>query len=427
MVDGERVAYFSMELALDKGMPTYSGGLGVLAGDTVRAAADLKVPMVAVTLLHRKGYFFQVLDVDGQQSEEPVEWVVGDFVKAMDPRVTVTIEGRSVHLRAWRYEVKGVGDFTVPVYLLDADLPENTTWDRTLTDSLYGGDSRYRLCQEVILGIGGVRMLRALGYDRIVRFHMNEGHASLLGLELLEERHAGSAAAAVTPEDVAAVRQQCVFTTHTPVPAGHDQFPMDLAAQVLGEHAAFEMKDVFCCDGALYMTYLGLSLSHYVNGVAKKHGEISQHMFAPYVIDSITNGVDAATWTSKPFQELFDRHISGWREDNFSLRYALGISSWEVWAAHAQAKEQLLTYVNREANVGMDRDVLTLGFARRAAAYKRGDLLFHDLDRLRKIVRETAPLQVVFAGKAHPHDAAGKELLKRIFRAKSDVAGDVRV
>ena len=174
MSESAKVAYFSMEIGLDAEMPTYSGGLGILAGDTIRAAADFRVPMVAMTLLHRKGYFYQRLDPSGWQTEQPAEWVVDDFVKEMPQRACVAIEGRSVHLRAWKFDVDGIGDFQVPVYFLDTDLPENSDWDRRLTDHLYGGDSHYRLCQEVILGIGGVRMLRALGYDQIERFHMNE-------------------------------------------------------------------------------------------------------------------------------------------------------------------------------------------------------------------------------------------------------------
>src|SRR5713101_1668796 len=182
------IAYFSMEIGLEAGVPTYSGGLGVLAGDTIRAAADLKIPLVAVTLLHRKGYFYQRLDASGRQSEEPAEWVIEDFLREMPPRVSVTVEDRTVQLRCWQYEVMGASGFTVPVYFLDTDLPDNTDWDRILTHFLYGGDRHYRLCQEVVLGIGGVRMLRALGYDNIARFHMNEGHASLLTLELLDEK-----------------------------------------------------------------------------------------------------------------------------------------------------------------------------------------------------------------------------------------------
>ena len=416
-----------MEIALEPGIPTYSGGLGVLAGDTIRAAADRGLPMVAVTLLYRKGYFYQCLDADGWQSEQPAKWVPEDFLEELPERVSVTIEGRPVHLRGWRYDLKGVTGAVVPVYLLDSDLDENTDWDRTLTDSLYGGDSRYRLCQEVILGIGGVRILRALGHDKIARFHMNEGHASLLTVALLDEQAQRAGRTVFNQEDIEAVRRQCVFTTHTPVAAGHDRFPVAMAMQVLGRDEFMAMKEVFCCDDALNMTYLALNVSHYVNGVAKKHGEVSRLMFAGYAIDAITNGVHVPTWTSPPFGALFDRHIPGWREDSFNLRYALSIPMQEVWSAHCSAKGQLISFVNRHNNAGLDMHDLTLGFARRAASYKRGDLLFHDIERLKEVVAKTGRIQVVYAGKAHPADQEGKELIKRIFQAKDTLRGDIRI
>ena len=422
------IAYFSMEIALEASMPTYSGGLGVLAGDTVRAAADLHIPMVAVTLLHRQGYFSQRLDAHGWQHEEPVAWVVHDFVQERPARAAVTIEGRTVHLRAWQYMVRGVGGFTVPVYFLDADLQDNAAGDRTLTGTLYGGEAHYRLCQEVLLGIGGVRMLRALGYTALSRFHMNEGHASLLALELLDEHARRGGRPAFTHDDVEVVRQQCVFTTHTPVPVGHDQFPLALVERVLGPRTAFHTTpEVFCCEGVLNMTYLALNLSHYVNGVAKKHGEVARHMFAHYVIDAITNGVHAATWTSAPFQILFDRYIPGWREDNFSLRYALSIPNHEVWDAHLTAKRQMLQHVNHATQAGMEVDVLTVGFARRATAYKRMDLLFQDVERLQHLATHAGGLQIIYAGKAHPQDHQGKELIQHVYAVKDRLKHNIKI
>jgi glycogen phosphorylase len=427
MNNAKKIAYFSMEIGLESGMPTYSGGLGVLAGDTIRAAAELNVPMVAVTLLHREGYFYQKLDSDGVQTEEPVQWVVEDFLEPLEPTVTVNLEGRDVKLKAWKFDVPGFGKNAVPVYFLDTKLPENGDWDRTLTDDLYGGDTYYRLCQEVILGIGGARMLRALGHDQIERFHMNEGHAAFLTLELLQQQCREAARGSVPAEDIDAVRQKCVFTTHTPVPAGHDTFPMEAVRRVLGNHLGLQAGGQIWHDEALNMTHLALTLSHYINGVAKKHGEVSSHMYAPYRIDSITNGVHAATWTSEPFRALFDKFIPGWRQDNFSLRYALSIPAQEVWEAHLEAKRQLIHYVNRETNEGMDVETLTLGFARRAADYKRADLLLSDVDRLRDIHSKAGPFQVIYAGKAHPKDRSGKELIQRIFQAIKALKEDVKV
>ena len=445
------VAYFSMEIALEAGLPTYSGGLGVLAGDTIRSAADMKVPMVAVTLLHRKGYFYQRLDTSGWQTEEPAEWVVEDYLEEQPPRVTVHLEGRPVQIRAWKYEVQGISGATVPVYLLDCDLPENTEWDRKLTHYLYGGDSWYRLCQETVLGFGGVRMLRALGYNGLTRFHMNEGHASLLTVELLYEQarkanrktdrgrgHRGGAAA---------------VHLHHPHPGARRPRPISGGDGPAADGAARNSTSTFptswspalptkSCGAAtatgrgekpirsgdmLNMTYLALNLSHYVNGVAKKHAEVSRQMFAEYQVDAITNGVHAATWTGPAFQALFDRHISGWREDNFSLRYALGIPSTEVWQAHCAAKRELVQYVNHETNAGLDVDVLTLGFARRAAAYKRADLLFRDEARLRGIAAKAGRLQIVYAGKAHPQDQEGKHLIQRIFQARDALRNDIHI
>ena len=262
------VAYFSMEVGLDARIPTYAGGLGVLAGDTLRSAADLGVPMVCVTLLHRKGYFRQVLDQSGRQSENSVDWSVAEFMVEQPERAVVSIEGRPVNIRCWRYEIRGHRSF-VPVYLLDTDLPGNAEWDRTLTHYLYGGDSRYRFCQECVLGIGGVRMLRALGFLEIDRFHMNEGHSSLLVMELLAEQLHAAGRRQPTDADVRAVRSSCVFTTHTPVAAGHDQFPMDTARQVLGESPLFSIPERCCLGGLLNLTYLALNFpeSEYLKGL----------------------------------------------------------------------------------------------------------------------------------------------------------------
>jgi glycogen phosphorylase len=421
------IAYFSMEIALEPAIPTYAGGLGVLAGDTIRSAADLGVPLLAVTLLHRKGYLSQRLDASGWQREESVEWKVSKFLEELPQRIQVAIEGRTVHIRAWKYVVTGISNCTVPVFFLDCDLPENSPWDRTLTDFLYGGDSYYRICQEVILGIGGLRMLRALGFPHLNRFHMNEGHASLLGLELLDESARRAGRAIFNHDDVEAVREQCVFTTHTPVAAGHDQFAQEFVNRVLGRPELFDMKEVFCCDHVLNMTYLALNLSHYVNGVAKKHAETSQLMFARYKIDAITNGVHAATWTSLPFRELFDRHIPGWRADNFSLRFAQNIPREEIWSAHTQAKQRLIDVVNQRTNASFDCDAFTLGFARRATPYKRAMLVLSDIARLKNIAATGGKLQIIYSGKAHPNDIAGKELIQRIVHERDSLKPDIKL
>ncbi|MCR4438463.1 MAG: alpha-glucan family phosphorylase [bacterium] len=423
----EVVAYFSMEIGLQQEIPTYSGGLGVLAGDTIRSAAAMRVPLVAVTLLHRKGYFRQELDEQGRQVERPVAWDVESHLVETKARVPLTIEGRTVYVRAWKYVVCGASGFGVPVYFLDTDLPENSDWDRTLTHYLYGGDAHYRLCQEAVLGIAGVRILRALGHQRVIRYHMNEGHAALLTLELLADRMRQQGKDRPDEEDIEAVRRLCVFTTHTPVPAGHDKFDLGLVQRVLGAHEAMGLPELYSHEGVLNMTFLALNLSHYINGVAKRHQEVSRHMFAQYSIDSITNGVDVAMWASAPFQELFDAYIPGWRDDSFSLRYALSIPRARIWEAHMAIKQRLIDRVNEETGAGMTYDVFTLGFARRATAYKRADLIFRDMARLRQIAGKVGPLQIIFAGKAHPRDEEGKQLIMRIFRAKEELKDAIRI
>ena len=426
-MNARSIAYFSMEVALDPAMPTYAGGLGVLAGDTIRSAADLEVPMVAVSLLYRHGFLKQHIDTSGWQHAEPCAWDVAAFVRELPTRVSVEIEGRTVHLRAWEFFVKGVGGFRVPVFLLDSDLPENMEWDRALTHVLYGGDAHYRICQEVILGIGGVRLLKALGFKNLQRFHMNEGHAALLGLELLDESAKAAGRQTFNREDVDAVRHRCVFTTHTPVAAGHDRFPAELVNRVLRRPELFEHQDVFCCEGLLNMTFLALNLSHYVNGVAKKHAEVSRLMFAPYKIDAITNGVHAATWVSGPMGKVFDQHISGWQADNFSLRFAHSISRGEIWTAHSEAKRQLLEYVKAKTGTVLDENVLTIGFARRATAYKRANLIFHDTERLKAICRNVGKLQLIFSGKAHANDPDGKSQIQQILQTRDLLKNDVPI
>jgi starch phosphorylase len=421
------IAYFSMEIGLEPGMRTYAGGLGILAGDTIRAAADLKAPIVGITLLHRKGYFRQSIDLTGWQKEEPEPWPIDRFLKEMPQRTSVAIEGRTVYLRSWRYEATGVGGFKVPVYFLDSDLPENSEWDRSLSHFLYGGDQRYRLCQEVILGIGGVRILRVLGYDEIQKFHMNEGHSSLLAIELLDETAREVGRDNITRDDIESVREKCIFTTHTPVASGHDQFPPELVSRVLGRQEFLEMKDVFCCEGRVNMTYVALNLSGFVNGVAKSHREISQLKFGAYSIDSITNGVHIDTWLTKPFRELYDHHIPGWKQDNFTLRYALSIPKNEIWEAHTRSKEMLIDFVNQQTGLEMKHDVLTLGFARRATEYKRWNLIFQDTERLKRIASQNGGLQIVYSGKAHPQDHAGKEAIQNVLRLRESLKPNLKL
>ncbi|MFA4947096.1 MAG: alpha-glucan family phosphorylase [Candidatus Krumholzibacteriia bacterium] len=411
-----KIAYFSMEIGIDEHIPTYSGGLGILAGDTLKSCADLKVPIVGVTLLSENGYFYQKIDGDGNQIELPINFNVADILEPLSATASVTIENRTVRIRIWRYSLKGVTGHTVPVLFLDTNLEENGEWDRTLTKYLYGGDNKYRLAQEIVLGIGGVRALQALGIETIERYHMNEGHAAMLTLELFREA-----------KDLERVRQRCLFTTHTPVAAGHDQFDLAFARPMLGEMLPDSLVPEVTFEGKLNMTMLALHFSHYVNGVAKKHGEVSRVMFPGYTIDSITNGVHSVTWTSEPFKRLFDTHMPGWRADSYILRSALAIDKQEIWSAHMEAKRELIDFVNSRYNAGLAYESFTIGFARRQTAYKRPDLLISDIPKLVQIAEHAGPIQIIYAGKAHPKDASGKESIRKIIDAAKTIQGKVKI
>jgi starch phosphorylase len=421
------IAYFSMEIGIKNDIPTYSGGLGILAGDTIKSAADLNLPLVAVTLITHKGYFNQELDNKGWQREKPVIWDPAKYMTLLPEKARVQIEGRDVYIQAWLYTVVSPTGGKVPILFLDTDLPENAPRDREITDYLYGGDSTYRIKQEVVLGMGGVRMLQALEFH-IKKYHMNEGHASFLALELLHrfKRDIESVWDERSVWDVARVRDLCVFTTHTPVEAGHDKFPYPLVKQVLGVIIPFDVLQDLAGRDSLNMTRLALNLSKYINGVAKKHGEVSQHMFPGYRIHAITNGVHTFTWTCSEMAKLFDKYIPGWAIEPELFVRSGNIPELELWEAHRETKRKLIEYVGQATGEVMDPNDLTIGFARRATAYKRPHLLFHDIDRLMRI-SEKGKLQIIYAGKAHPHDDNGKRLIQGIHEYRQRLRGKVKI
>ena len=419
------VAYFSMEIAINPAMPTYSGGLGVLAGDTLRSAADLGVPLIAFTLVHRKGYFQQHLDRAGIQTEEIQPWDPAKFCTEEPARVTVAIEDRVVNVRTWRYDLQGSSGHIVPIYLLDTDIEGNSGWDRGLTDHLYGGDTNYRLQQEIVLGMGGVRMAAALGH-RVNVFHMNEGHAALLTLALLERQMGGGPLGAATETDIEQVRKKCVFTTHTPVPAGHDRFSVEQTARILGGDRTARLEKFGCFrDGLLNMTLLALRFSRFANGVALQHAKVSRQMFPEYNISNITNGVHATTWMSEPIQKMLDEQIPTWRLDNLYLRNAIELPEQAILTAHARSKEALLAEVGSRTGLVFNPRVLTLGFARRAATYKRANLMFTEPERLQKIAEAAGGLQIIYAGKAHPQDEPGKALVQKVIEDAAKYSNDM--
>ncbi|SFM62074.1 alpha-glucan family phosphorylase [Methanolobus profundi] len=410
-----KIAYFSMEIGLKNEMPTYSGGLGILAGDTIKASADLGLPLVGVTLLNRRGYFMQELDEEGTQTEHPQEWSPADYMELLPAEVTVLIKGHDVKVQAWLYEHHSLTEEVVPVLFLDTDVEGNSLDDRKITDSLYGGDRSYRLKQEIVLGVGGVRMLDELGF-KITKYHMNEGHSSLLGIELL--RRNGMS--------VDKVKELCVFTTHTPIESGHDVFSHDVVAELIGENSDLETLKKYGGEHQLNMTLLGLNLSNYVNGVAKRHRQISEKMFPGYKFSSITNGVHSYTWVCQHFRDLYDTYLPGWANEPELLVRVRSIPDNEIWDAHKRAKKDLIDYANAECGVGMNYDTLTIGFARRFTEYKRPTLIFSDLDRLRK-VNEAGNIQLIFAGKAHPRDIMGKVLIERIFEYIDELKGEIKI
>jgi glycogen phosphorylase len=410
-----KIAYFSMEIGVHNDIPTYSGGLGVLAGDTIRSAADLNLPMVAVTLLSKKGYFTQDINETGWQVESPTTWVPSRYMQLLPQKITVQIEGRDVVIQAWQYAVKSLMGGMVPVFFLDSDVAENLPQDREITASLYGGGADYRLKQEIVLGLGGIRMLHEMGFE-IKKYHMNEGHASLLSLELLNrfKRPIEDVWDENLVWDRSSVINLCVFTTHTPVEAGHDKFPYDLVSRVMGDIIPLPLLQELAGKDSLNMTKLALNLSRYINGVAKKHGQVSQSMFPGYEIHAITNGVHSYTWTCESFKKLYDEYLPGWANEPELFVRVGRIPDERLWGAHLTAKKNLIRHIKETTGVELSPDILTIGFARRATAYKRADLIFRAPERLAKI--GAGKLQLVYAGKAHPKDEPGKKLIQNIFR-----------
>ncbi len=452
--DGARiVAYFSAEFALSDTVFTYSGGLGVLAGDHLRSASDLGLPLVGVGLAYRDGYFLQQVDEHGQQHALPARNHLADspVEPAMDRagerlRVEVPMGDGIVQVEAWRVSVG-----RVPLVLLDTDVEANAEHHRAITRQLYGGDEDTRLRQELVLGVGGVRMLEAMGLAPSV-FHLNEGHAAFAGLEQLgRHRRAGHD----LDDALARVRDELQFTTHTPVPAGHDTFHHDLARyhlQPLAEHLdiAFEgLWELATGPGfdSWNQTVLSLRLAGRTNGVARLHGEVSRAMFASLwpdrpvdevPIDHVTNGVHPTSWVGPDTAEILDDHIPGWQRGTDVPRWEAlrDVDRARLWEARRRARGRLLAVVRQRleeraartgaprGGEGLDPDALTIGFARRFATYKRGSLVLRDLDRLGAILaNDDRPVQLLVAGKAHPADADGQALI----RAVVDASGDPRL
>ncbi|WP_241233601.1 alpha-glucan family phosphorylase [Altericroceibacterium xinjiangense] len=408
------IAFVTMEIALEPGMRCYSGGLGVLAGDYALAAADIGLPMVFVTLASREGYVRQGIDAQGHQIDVPDPWDLEKWAKPLDPVVRIVLEGRQVAVRAWVHELQGEGGARIPTLLLDTDLPENSAEDRKLTGRLYGGDERYRLLQEAVLGMATSHILKALGCT-IATFHLNEGHAALLPVELVRKG-----------ASVDEARDRCVFTTHTPVAAGRDRFPLSLAERVLGPQTRGLLERLVPGEPELDMTLLALGMSRYSNAVSCRHAETAQEMYPGVTIHAVTNGVHLGRWTAPAMADVFDRDAPGWRTDPDCLRRIAGIEPEEVAKAHGKARTHLIGEVERLSGIALDPDAPILCYARRMTGYKRPALLFHDLERLLEIA-ERQPFSVLVAGKAHPKDDTGHAEIARIHQAARDSRGRLSV
>ncbi|WP_454621922.1 alpha-glucan family phosphorylase [Bradyrhizobium cenepequi] len=419
------IAYFSMEIAIRPEMRSYAGGLGILAGDTARSCADLELPVVFVTLLSRAGYFRQEIDADGRQTEQPDWWEPERWCTPLNAMVAVEIEKKPVWIRPWLYVHTCPHGHQIPILLLDTDLAQNGGDDCALTHYLYGGDDTYRLKQEIILGIGGIRTLRALGFD-LHTYHLNEGHAALLTLNLLNRWRMSPAELipGELPHDIMEVRERCVFTTHTPVEAGHDRFPYELFERLLPDFVELQALKRLAGDDRLNMTRLALNLAGYVNGVARRHAETTTHMFPGYRVHAVTNGIHVGTWAHTTFAQLYSANWPQWQHEPEVLVRTLQLPEHEVWRCHESAKGDLIRQVKETTGVGLDPHTLILGFARRMTGYKRPLLLFEDLDRLTDLAARH-PLQVVLAGKAHPRDADGKDAIRRIHEIAHRLQGKI--
>ncbi len=403
--DQTSIAYISMEIGIDSNIPTYSGGLGVLAGDTVRSAADLEIPMVGICLCYSIGYFYQLFNERGEQKEKEIDWSFFYEFDRVEQPITIKIEDKDVKVSAWLHKSIGRSGHILPIYLLTTDVEGNEPWIKKMTGALYDSTSRWnRIVQEMILGIGSVKLLKALGYNNIQTYHLNEGHGSFAIVELFREL-----------DDVEKVKEKVVFTTHTPVAAGHDRFYKGLVNQVFINRFPSELNKYAYKDGQLNMTVLGMNLSRYRNGVAKKHGEISRKMFPGYDVDHITNGIHLPFWVSKPIRKMFDRKWPNWKANPRVLENAIELDDLDLFDAHIENKFNLISYQKGHSWNLLDEELITIGFARRMTYYKRPTFLFHDIDRLGKICKNN--VQIIFAGKAHPKDQIGKDLIKRIFEA----------
>jgi glycogen phosphorylase len=392
------VADFVMEIGLDSGLYTYSGGLGTLAGDMAFSFADLGIPSVFVTILYKKGYVSQKLDKTYGQADSESPFDPGRFLTPLENRVEVQIRGMRRTVGAWEYRARGKID--VPIIFLDTDLPDNDAETRGITASLYGGNQWTRLMQEMVLGVGGYRMLRSLGYPVDV-YHINESHSALVTLELLRDHR--------TVEEV---RKRCVFTAHTSVQAAREAFPLWMLKQAYENDEGINL-DAEARGETVDFSGLAMKYSAVTNAVSLKHRFVCRALLNSDV-EYVTNGVYHRRWIHPQMRRLYDRYLPGWEETPALLGGALGIPTEEFRAAHHAAKSEMLQSVKDLTGEGFLADRLTIGAARRATSYKRNGLILSDLERLVELAEKRGPIQVVLAGRAHPKDEVGKVIIRDI-------------
>ena len=410
------IAYFSAEIGISSSIPTYSGGLGVLAGDHIKAAGDANLSMCAITLLYKEGYFKQRIDEDGVQTETYPRFDPNPLIKQIDLRFSLELQKREVFIQVFKFDYTSDSGHSVPIYFLDTDLEVNAEEDRSITHRLYSGDKDHRILQESILGFGGIKLLEGLGQNNIKTYHMNEGHCSFLTLSLLE-KFGG---------DEDKVRALCHFTTHTPVPAGHDHFSLDRVKTKLNHLLPNDLTLPSITDSQrLHMTELGLHFSRTTNGVSELHGDVAQNQFPWKDIGFITNGVHHSYWMGTPLKIIFDEYLTGWRLEPDRLLEIDSVPDEVLYEGHLERKRKLISYANSQTGKALDMDTLTIGFARRSATYKRAQLLFSDLERLQELGQKK--IQVIFSGKAHPNDKEGKDLIYEIVSKSKSLFGSIKV
>ena len=413
------VGYFTAEIGLWSELHTYSGGLGVLAGDHVKSAADAGIPLVGVTLLYHQGYARQHIDSNGVQTETFPEFDPNKHLTKTDITITLALDDQTLLAHVWKADIVGQSGHVVPVYFIDTRHDGNTSEHQSLSSRLYGGDDDMRIRQEYVLGVGGVQLFDHLDVE-MQGLHLNEGHCTFAMLELLNRGW--------SREDLA---KRSLFTTHTPVPAGHDRFDWSLVEQVVGDILPEDARELVRNAGdsekgaRCSMSHLAVALSTSVNAVSKLNADVAMTMFDEQVIQPITNGVHHITWTSPVMASFFDQYLNDWRTQPESIANAETLPIEELNQARATSRAQLREYVLSTTGVELSPDRLTIGFARRFATYKRANLVFKDLERLRKI--GAGKIQFVFSGKAHPRDQGGKQLIRDIFESAEQIADEIPV